>query len=163
MKTILILRHAKSSWKDEGLPDRERPLNKRGRREAPEMGQRLKAENLVPERIMSSPAKRAQATAEAAATACGFMGKIETKDRFYPGDPEDYIKVLRGLPADCQRVMVVGHNPGMEALLQALTGQVRPLATAALAQVELPLDHWKALTADGTGRLVNLWTPGAED
>jgi phosphohistidine phosphatase len=156
MKTVLLLRHAKSSWDHLGLSDRERPLNKRGKRQAPEMGKLIYAENLTPDLILSSPARRACKTAEAVAKNCGYDGEIEQIDDFYPGEPADYLRVLSELPDGVRRVMVVGHNPGLEELLWVLGGENRTLSTAALAQVELPLESWQELTASIRGKLVRI-------
>ena len=156
MKTVLLLRHAKSSWDHPGRNDRERPLNKRGKRQAPEMGKLINAENLTPDLILSSPAKRACKTAQAVAEACGYDGEIEQIDDFYPGAPDDYLRVLSELPDGVRRVMVVGHNPGLEELLRVLVGELRTLSTATLAQVELPLEAWQDLTASTRGELVRI-------
>lgn len=163
MKTLLILRHAKSSWKDEALPDIERPLNKRGKRQAPEMGLLLREENLTPDWILSSPAVRARLTAEAVAQESGYEEQIEIVPRFYPGEVEDYVAALRRVPEPIQSVMVVGHNPTLDQLLALLTGESESLSTAALAFVSLPVDHWKALNAQTRGELVNLWRPRETD
>jgi phosphohistidine phosphatase len=157
MKTLLVLRHAKSSWEDSGLADIDRPLNKRGKRDAPRMGQLIKSEDLVPDLVLTSPAKRAHKTAEAVAEESGYDGTIEVQENFYPGDPEAYIQVLRGLPDKIQQVMVVGHNPGLEELVDALTGESVALPTAALAQIKLPVDRWSQLEEEVEGRLVNVW------
>jgi phosphohistidine phosphatase len=154
MKTVLLLRHAKSSWDHLGLSDRERPLNKRGKRQAPEMGKLIYAENLTPDLILSSPARRACKTAEAVAKNCGYDGEIERIDDFYPGEPADYLRVLSELPDGVRRVMVVGHNPGLEEFLRVLVGDIRTLSTATLAQVDLPLEAWQELTASTRGKLV---------
>jgi phosphohistidine phosphatase len=157
MKTLLILRHAKSSWDDPDLPDIDRPLNKRGKRDAPRVGQRLRQQDLVPDLILSSPARRARQTAEAVALESGFGGDIEIRTDFYPGEPDDYIENLGQLPDEVERVMVVGHNPGLESLLVELTGESAALPTAALAQVEVPVQSWDALSEAPESRLINLW------
>lgn len=157
MKTLLILRHAKSSWDDPGLADIDRPLNKRGKRDAPRVGFLLREEDIVPDLILSSPALRARKTAEAVAENCGYEGEVEIEDRFYPGDPSDYMEVISHLPDQYQGVMVVGHNPGLEELLSALTDESVSLPTAALAQVSLPIQSWRDFTDEATGKLVNLW------
>jgi phosphohistidine phosphatase len=159
MKTLLILRHGKSSWKDASLADHDRPLNSRGRRDAPVMGELLRDEGLVPGLIVSSTAKRARTTAEAVAEASGYEGEVLLTRYLYMADPEDYLAVLQELDSTEESVMVVGHNPGMEALLEDLTGEYERLPTAALAQVELPVDRWTELTHETEGRLVNLWRP----
>jgi phosphohistidine phosphatase len=159
MKTLLILRHAKSSWKHAELADIDRPLNKRGQRQSPEMGRLVREENLTPDLILSSPAARARTTAEVVAQESGYEEVVELEPQFYPGAPEDYLRVLRRVPEPARSVMVVGHNPGLEELLEALTGQAEPLPTAALAQVLLPVQSWRELSSATRGQLVNLWTP----
>lgn len=159
MKTLLILRHAKSSWKRAESSDHDRPLNSRGKRAAPRMGKLLKQEKLVPDAILSSTAERARATAEAAAEACGYEGMLQLSLDLYLAEPETYVQVLHGVGDDCERVMVVGHNPGLEQLLDALTQEGDVLPTAALAQVELPIKRWRDLDSDTEGTLVNLWRP----
>jgi phosphohistidine phosphatase len=157
MKTLLVLRHAKSSWSKPELADQDRPLNQRGKREAPRIGRLLRKEELLPELILSSPAKRARKTAEMVAEESGWSGEIIRMEAFYPGDPQAYIEALRALPDEPDRVMVVGHNPGLEELLETLTGESEPLPTAALAQVELPIQSWRDLNEETEGKLVHSW------
>jgi phosphohistidine phosphatase len=157
MKTLLILRHAKSSWAEPGLADIDRPLNKRGKRDAPRIGRLLRTEDLLPDLILSSPARRARKTAEAVAEESGYSGEIETQPDFYPGDPEAYLQVLRGLSDELERVMVVAHNPGLEELVDALTGESVALPTAALAHITLPVERWSQLDEDVEGKLIRLW------
>lgn len=159
MKTLLILRHAKSSWKDGSLADHERPLKKRGREDAPRMGALLRAEGLVPDLILSSTAARARATARRVADECGFGGELELRETFYPGDPEDYLQALSELSGEHEIVMVVGHNPGLEELLEVLTGEYQRLPTAALARVDLPVASWAELDEEVEGKLIDLWRP----
>jgi phosphohistidine phosphatase len=159
MKTLFILRHAKSSWKNDELSDRDRPLNKRGQRQAPLVGQYLHSLDLTPDLIFSSPARRARDTAVSVAETCGYDGDVEFVDDFYPGDPEDYIHTLSALPDAAERVMVVGHNPGLEYLLAGFLHYAETLSTAALAQVELHINHWWELCDDTRGELIRLWRP----
>ena len=159
MKSLLILRHAKSDWGDPGLKDHERPLNKRGRKAAPKMGHFLREKHLLPDLVLSSVAVRARATAELVAEASGYQGKIELLPALYAAPPEAYITALSDLPDTLQCVMVVGHNPGLEELLQDLTGKYEPLPTAALAYVRLPIESWSDLADDAAGELVHVWRP----
>lgn len=159
MKTLLILRHAKSSWKHPGLADHDRPLNKRGRRDALRVGRLLRGKSLTPGLILSSTAKRARETAEAVAEESGYEGEIEFKPEFYAAGPEAYLRALRALSDDYESAMIVGHNPGLEELLETLTGESETLPTATLAQVKLPLERWRQLGEDTEGALVNLWRP----
>ncbi|MCB9423397.1 MAG: histidine phosphatase family protein [Ardenticatenaceae bacterium] len=159
MKTLLILRHAKSSWDNAQLTDYERPLNSRGKQDAPLMGKLLREQDLVPDLIITSSAERALATAEAVALAGGYEQEIRATRSFYHADPDAYIDVLRQLDDSLERVMVVGHNPGMEELLEELTGLWEQMPTAALAQIALPINHWHEFEDGTTGELVNLWRP----
>ncbi len=159
MKTLLLLRHAKSSWKKTDQPDRERPLNKRGKKEAPKVGKYLKTNNLVPDLILSSTARRAHDTAQAVADACGFDGQVDLYQNLYMSDPTSYLDILRCLPDDASRVLVVGHNPDAEDLLALLTDVKEHMTTAALAVIDLPISSWEELNEATDGRLQNLWSP----
>jgi phosphohistidine phosphatase len=158
-KTLLILRHAKSSWKDEGVADYDRPLKKRGKRDAPRMGALLRQERLVPDFVITSSAKRAQATTALAVEACGYVGEVYITRDLYQADMLTYFDVLREVDDAYHRVMVVGHNPGLETFLDALTGVGEPMPTAALAYVKLPINTWQDLNEGTLGELVNLWRP----
>jgi phosphohistidine phosphatase len=159
MKTLLLMRHAKSSWNHPGLQDHSRPLNQRGKRDAPRMGRLVQKNDLQPDLILSSTARRALDTAQAVAEACGYAGEIEQRQDLYGSDAACYLDVLRSLPDQAGRVLVVGHNPDMEELLELLTGVVEAMPTAALAQVEVPISHWLELSEACDGTLVRLWTP----
>ena len=159
MKTLLILRHAKSSWKNSSLADPDRPLNQRGKRDAPRIGQLLRDEDLTPDLILCSTARRARDTAEALAETSGYEGEIEFRPEFYMGDPEAYLRALRGLSDDYQCVMVVGHNPGLEELVETLSGEAETMPTGALAQVSLPIQRWRQLADETKVKLINVWRP----
>ena len=161
VKTLLILRHAKSSWKDTSLADHDRPLNKRGKRDAPRMGKLLRKQDLVPDRIISSTAKRARNTATAVAKACHRQDKVELTSEFYHAGLGSYLAVLQNLSDDNQRVMIVGHNPGLEALVTHLTGRMETMPTAALAHVALPIEQWTEVDYETQGELLDLWRPKA--
>lgn len=159
MKTVLALRHAKSSWKDGSLPDHERPLNKRGQKAAPMMGKHLKAENLTPNLIVSSTAVRARSTAEAAALTSEFEGDIRLAPELYMAGPEAYVNVLRNADDQYDRVMVVGHCPGIEEFVERLTGEAVTMPTAAVAHITLPIDRWSELDGHTRGELLHVWRP----
>ena len=159
MKTLLILRHAKSSWKEDALPDHERPLSKRGRAEAPRMGKLLRKHDLLPDLILSSAAVRARSTVELVIEESLFDGETELREDLYAFDSEPYLKALAGLPDHYQRVMIVGHNPALEELLEELTGEYLPLPTAALAQVTLAIESWSEIESGSSGKLVDIWRP----
>jgi len=159
MKTLLLMRHAKSSWKDSNLADHERPINKRGQKDAPRMGSILADRELVPQMLLSSTAVRARQTAEAVLDSSGFQGEVTYLDRLYLAEAEEYIAVLRELPDDIERVMVIGHNPGLETLLQLLSGLIESLPTAVIAHLALPIQHWSELTSETNGEIVDVWRP----
>lgn len=159
MKTLLLMRHAKSSWKDKKLPDEQRPLTKRGRRDAPRMGQLLVDRELTPQRILSSSALRARQTAELVAESAGFNGEVDYYPQLYMAEPPEYLAVLRGLPDELERVMIIGHNPGLETLLQVLSNRIESLPTAVLAHLVLPIDSWASLDGETNGELVEIWRP----
>jgi phosphohistidine phosphatase len=159
MKELLVLRHAKSDWSDPLTADIDRPLNDRGKRDSRRLGQLLRDEDLLPDVILTSPAKRARKTVERLTAAGSYAGKVKEESGFYPGGPDDYVRGLSGLQDKYQRVMVVGHNPGLESLLERLTGTDEVLPTAAIARVALPIDHWRDLKAETRGRLTGIWRP----
>ncbi|GIW81776.1 MAG: phosphoglycerate mutase [Gemmatales bacterium] len=159
MKELLIMRHAKSSWKDPDLDDHDRPLNKRGQRDAPRMGKLIRDRNLIPDALISSPARRARTTAEMVVKKFDFDGVIELNKELYFGSLTSWLRMLQALPDDVKRAMIVGHNPGLEEFLELLTGQHERLPTAALAHVALPIDSWSELDANTPGKLVQIWRP----
>jgi phosphohistidine phosphatase len=159
VKTLLVLRHAKSSWNDAALDDHERPLNERGRRDAPRVGERLREYGLVPDIIVSSDAVRARLTAEAVAETAGYMGEIVLDHRLYLASPADILTLLRTEPETAAIIMIVGHNPGFEDLVAQLTGEPADLATATLAQILLPIEQWRDLDLSTRGTLLGHWRP----
>jgi phosphohistidine phosphatase len=158
MKHLLILRHAKSSWAHAAVTDHDRPLNKRGRMAAPRMGALLAGEDLVPQAIVASTAVRAVCTAELAADAAGYDGPIRTEAALYHATPEAILRVVAGTPESCERLLIVGHNPGLEELVLHLTGSDERLPTGALAHVELEVASWREAPS-ARGRLLGLWRP----
>ena len=108
MKRLLILRHAKSSWKDPDLPDHDRSLNKRGRHDAPLIGKLLKDEDLKPDVIVSSPAIRAKKTAQLVAKECKYKEEIVINQSLYGAEPKDYLEILEGLSITYKTVLIVG-------------------------------------------------------
>lgn len=162
IKTLLILRHAKSSWDDSSLSDHDRPLNGRGRRAAHRMGRLMDDENLWPDLVLSSTAERAATTAqrvvEAGGESGGFAGEIGYLPELYGAGPHDIIEVVRELGGEAGSVMIVAHNPGLEDLVHQMTGEVHRLTTATLVRILVPIEHWRDLEADG-GTLTGIWRP----
>lgn len=153
------MRHAKSSWDAPELSDHDRPLNRRGKRDAPRMAQWLFEYGIIPDRIVSSTAKRARKTAEEIANRCGIAERLELNRELYFGDPESWGELLRDTETEAACVMLVGHNPGLEDFLEQLTGQYERLPTAAIAHVELPAETWREFRIEGGGRLVTVQRP----
>lgn len=161
MKTILLMRHAKSSWKHPELPDAERGLAKRGKKDAATMGSLLKEKELVPEAILCSTATRARLTAETVVESSHFKGRLDFQEALYLAEPEVYLAALRTLPNQMERVMVIGHNPGLEGLLQKLSGRIEALPTSTIAYLSLPVQHWADLSDQSDGELVEVLHPEA--
>ena len=159
MKRLLVLRHAKSSWKEEELSDHDRPLNKRGKRNAPRMGQLLVVEDIVPELIISSTARRAHDTVELLTAACNYGGQVVWASSLYMGSYRAYLNSLRNVDDQFDTVMIVGHNPDSEELITVLTDAEEFMPTAALAQIDLPIGRWRELEEGQAYPLINLWRP----
>ena len=159
MKTLLVLRHAKSSWNDPARDDHERPLNKRGRRDGPRVGELVREYGLIPDIVISSDAARARLTAEAVAEAAQYAGEILLERRLYMASPADILSLLRTVRENVETVMIVGHNPGLEELIEQLTGERQDLPTATLAQIVLPIDQWRDLKLSSRGTLMGYWRP----
>ena len=157
-KTLLLLRHAKSSWKDHSLRDHDRPLNKRGERDAPRMGRLVRENGLVPSIIVSSTATRARSTAHAAAEASGFDGLVIETEALYHALAEDIAEVVRDVPEPHAVAMIVSHNPGLEDAIAYFAGAYEIMPTGALAHIELDVETWAEVDRS-TGRLNTIWRP----
>ena len=159
MKTLLVLRHAKSSRNDPTLDDHERPLNERGRRDGPRMGELVRERGLIPDIVISSDAVRARVTAEAVVEAARYAGEILLDPHLYMACAADILSLLRTVQENAETVMIVGHNPGLEQLVEHLTGEPQDLPTAALAQIVLPIHQWRDLKLSTRGTLLGHWRP----
>ena len=158
MRTLLIMRHAKSSWDNALVGDHDRPLNRRGRRDAPRMGRWLAAHDLAPDAILCSTAARALETAECVADATGADAPVARR-ALYEGDVEDYVRALRGLPDEVAVALIVGHSPTVALLVDALADEDVVMPTAAVAVLALPIDRWGDLSEEVSGRLRAEWRP----
>lgn len=158
MKTLLVLRHAKSDWNNPNMSDFDRPLNGRGLRAALQMGAFVKENNLLPELIVSSPAIRAKETAELLKDAAQIATELQFDSQIYEARVNNLIDVISKTPAICEVLLLVGHNPGLENLVEYLTGEAREMPTAALAEIALEINHWSTIKA-GQGSLKNLYKP----
>lgn len=167
MKTLMLLRHAKSSWDDPDLADIDRPLAQRGRKAAPKMAAFMKKQGWSPALVLVSPAKRAQQTW--AAMAESFPdATVVTVDAIYPGEPHALAGVLADVAGDVPSVMMIGHNPGLETYAEQLARRSSngtldrllakfPTAALAVYQIEDNLD-WPTAATHG-GKLVAFVRP----
>jgi phosphohistidine phosphatase len=125
MKTLYLVRHAKSSRDDPSLPDRDRPLDDRGMQDAPNMGKRLRKRGVKPDLLLSSPALRALTTAQLIAEEVGYKRKdIAVDDRLYASSADDLLAVIRALDKKLSRVMLFGHNPEFTDLAHRLSSDI---------------------------------------
>ena len=157
MPIVTLVRHAKSSWKEPALSDRERPLNKRGKNNAPVMAERFLQRGLLPDVIIASPANRANTTAEIIATGIGFdTAQILTDDSLYFEGSWAMRHIMAAQAEDCEHLMLVGHNPDMTHLLNDLAGFIThnvPTCGMATLHTDTPWTdiehaHWRLLDYD---------------
>lgn len=159
MKTLLLMRHAKSSWKDDKLADHERPLKKRGKKDAKLIAKEIKKNNFVPDQILSSSATRAKETVEILTDALDYKGKTHFVDELYMGEPQDFINALKEVNNKHKTVLIVGHNPGLEAYLQIIDGEIEAVPTGGLGYLVLVLEDWKDISLETMGDLIGFWRP----
>ncbi|MEI5584064.1 MULTISPECIES: SixA phosphatase family protein [unclassified Agromyces] len=158
MKTLVLVRHAKSAWDDPTLSDHDRPLNDRGRRDAPEMGRRLRERGTSPDAILSSTAVRARTTAEAIAEALDVGTAVVLDDRLYGSSAETILDVVAELDDALTTAMVVAHDPGMSHLAFRLSGEIEHMPTCAVAEFRFDARSW-ADVPDAEPAEVRLDTP----
>ena len=143
MKTLFLVRHAKSSRNDAAMPDKDRPLNDRGKRDAPKMGERLAKRDVKPNLILSSPARRALKTAEIIAKKLDYKLKdIVVDNRLYAVEADDLLRVIRGLGDKAERVMLFGHNPELGELANRFSGKIMDMPTCAVAEFSFDTESW---------------------
>ena len=147
MKTLLLMRHAKSSWKNVDLADHDRPLNKRGLRDGPRMGAWLCRQGLAPDLVVASTARRAARTAELVSEACGLAAPPELRRELYGASAEELMAAVQAIPGRAGAVLLVAHNPGVEDLAAELCGERLRMPTAAVAVFDFETDAWKAADA----------------
>ena len=166
MKTLYILRHAKSDWGDSSLKDFDRPLNDRGWRAAKTIGQEMRERDLVPDLVFVSPAVRTRETLARAEEGFGDKFEVIEERSIYLAETETLVDLIRGAPAHADRLMMVGHNPGMHELVLVLSDGPRNLRedvahkfpTAALAEISFDVTEWSNV-APGSGRLRSFLKP----
>ena len=148
MKTILLLRHAKAENGSSGLPDLDRALNDRGRKEAQAIGTFIRKQNLELDLVLSSPAKRARETTELVLASADLAVEVRYEQRIYEAGPLQLLEVVSQIEAERSTVLLVGHNPGMEELLRQLTGRLEHMATGTLAKIDLKADRWSGVSEE---------------
>jgi len=156
MKTLTLVRHAKSSWKDTSLADRDRPLNKRGKRDAPEMGRRIAAAGIRPSLIVSSPAVRAWTTAKVIANEIGYPREFLQRDNaLYLASVNGILDVIVSQDGGFNNLMLVGHNPGFTDFANYLVpGVTNNMPTAGVVSVKLDTDDWSLYERPGAKLLL---------
>ena len=159
MKILTIVRHAKSSWKDTSLSDKKRPLNRRGERDAPRMGERIHEHGIRPSLIVSSPATRAWTTAKIIATAINYPREfLQKEDTLYLASLHEILDVVVAQDNGFNNLMLVGHNPGMTDFVNFLVpGLTNNLQTAGVVSVQIDQDNWSLYERPATELLVHDW------
>lgn len=146
MKTLFLLRHAKSSWDNANQADFERPLNKRGREAAPLIGRFIRQNEVKPDVIISSTATRARETTELVIDASKLKPELRFDKRIYDATWLDLLKVIAGIEDEKESALLVGHNPGFEETVFRLTDEKVTMPTAALVKIKLDIEHWNETT-----------------
>lgn len=159
-KTLYLVRHAKSSWGNPSDSDFDRPLNERGRRDAPEMGRRLMGKGVRPNVVLCSPARRAVETIALLNAELGVPAdSIHMQKRIYEASPETLLELIQKLDDSYDSAMLVGHNPAMTWLVEGLTGaNIQNLPTCSVVTISLNSNHWNKAGKD-PAELLNLDYP----
>lgn len=148
-RRLILLRHAKSAW-PEGIPDAQRPLAGRGRRDAPAVGRWLRGQIAMIDLVLCSPAVRAAQTWDLAAAQLDPIPRVRHDERLYGASAEELLRVTQELPHTVSTAALVGHNPGLEDFLELLTGTVEVLRTSAIAVMATPTTWAEAKTRSCT-------------
>jgi phosphohistidine phosphatase len=158
MRTLYLLRHAKSSWSDASLRDFDRPLNDRGREAAKQIGERLASEKLNEPVVICSPALRTRQTAEIVFASAGLSVEEHFDERVYEASLGDLLQVVSEIDDNEELAILIGHNPGFAELLATLTGERRDVPTCALAKITFAVASWRDVRT-GEGNLEWFITP----
>ena len=157
MKELLVLRHAKSGHSNPRLTDHDRPLNQRGLETAPRVGRLLASEDLLPDLVLCSTATRTTQTAALVMEATGADIRTEHLQELYLAPARTILELVVLGGGDADRVMVVGHNPGMENVLDMLGLGMHEMPTATLAHVRFDIDDWVMATSSSSISLEKIW------
>lgn len=158
---LILMRHAKSDWGDEALTDHDRPLNSRGRRDAPRMARWLESVGLVPDRILSSTAQRTRETVSLMSQAWTNSPHTMFRESLYLATAETMLQSISQQGRDASRLMVLAHNPGIAHLVSHLSDQFVDMPTAAIAIFQLEKMAWNRIRPDQTMNLVHYMRPKA--
>lgn len=150
MKNLFLLRHAKSSWDDPRAADFDRVLNERGRKAAPLVGKYLREQGIKLDLIVCSPAMRTRQTIEAVRAASRIDCELRFDERIYAATVNRLLEVVSEIDDKYNSVLIVGHNPGLQELVEALTGEARQMPTATLAKIELEIATWRDVLTGGS-------------
>ena len=159
MKQVILLRHAKSSWKHSELSDFERPLNRRGLQDAPRMGSWIRQQGITPDVVLCSAATRAQQTLAGLQTTADLGEHLVITEDLYLAPPPTTVALLAQLDDGIRTALVIAHNPGMEGLLWGLCGIDHAMPTCALALIQLPVESWMETDLNQQGDLIELVLP----
>ena len=161
MKSLMLMRHAKSSWDDPSQTDHDRPLNPRGRRDAPKIACWISEQSFDPDCILSSSAARALETAELLHDTLKSDFEIQVAPSLYHASPEQILNCVRSLPIESERAILVAHNPGMGELVGMLGGTWGNYPTAAISVFQIEIDDWAELDRSSILKLVSSIVPRA--
>lgn len=148
MKTLLLLRHAKSSWDNPDISDFDRPLNSRGLQAVPAMGGVLYKNDLQPQKILSSPAKRAKQTAILIKETAQLEAKITYVEGIYEASPLRLLSIVSEIEDKIESVLLIGHNPGLESFVKMLTRESYEMPTASLVKIDLNVESWQDVSVN---------------
>lgn len=159
MKKLILMRHAKSDWNDPSLSDHDRPLNKRGRRSAPLMADKIESEGLLPEIVLASSAIRVQETLSLMNGTWACEPEVLTEPSLYLATVAEIMQHVHTLHESWTTAMVIGHNPGMGALVGDLAGSALDFPTAAVAVFEADTESWGNSLKKHEWKLLSFWLP----
>ncbi|ACF47175.1 putative phosphohistidine phosphatase, SixA [Prosthecochloris aestuarii DSM 271] len=150
MKTLYLVRHAKSSWDNANMSDFDRPLNSRGEKAAPLMAQKMLKASVVPDLIITSPAKRALSTAEVFSDMLDYpVERIEQRMEIYEGGIQHMLKLVQEIDDSCNTVLLFGHNPNLTIFTHFLTSKhIQNVATCGIVKILMPHEHWNETMMD---------------
>ena len=156
---LLLLRHAKSSWKHRELQDHQRQLNSRGRKAATRIGQLMRQQLIIPDAVYCSTSERTRETAARVFAELSQTPSTEFRDDLYHAEVDQLYSVISTVPDNARNTLIIGHNPGFENFVTELTGQFREIPTGTLISLHPHIDHWYEFRRDVRIELLGLWKP----